>query len=153
LWPNHTILDSTSFKEEVLNRLVFVLFILILVISCREDIIHPDEFAGNVNEPVQINSRNSYTFIINAKDLSMNVSALPSFNTSLARISVTLIDYESGNVNVSVKDLNDVERFRYFADGDVSLFTEVIDGYLPKTIEIQMQKLSGKLKVKLTRAY
>jgi len=136
-----------------LNRLVFILFLLILVISCREDIIHPDEFAGNVNEPVQINSRNSYTFIINAKDLSMSFSALASFNTTLARISVTLVDHESGYVNISVKDLNDVERFRYFVDDDVSLFTEVIDGYLPNTINIRMQELDGKLKVQLSRAY
>jgi hypothetical protein len=136
-----------------LIRLVFILFLLILVVSCREDIIHPDEFAGNINEPVQINLRNSYTFIINAKNLTMNISALTSFNTTFARISVTLIDHESGYVNVSVKDLNDVERFRYFADDDVSLFTEVIDGYLPNTIDIRMQELSGKLKVQLSYAY
>jgi len=136
-----------------LNRLVFIFFLLIFVISCREDIIHPDEFAGNVNEPVQLNSRNSYTFIINAKNLSMNISALTSFNTTLARISVTLIDYEAGYVNISVKDLNSFERFRYFADEDVSLFTEVINGYLPNTIDIRMQELSGKLRVQLSRAF
>ena len=136
-----------------MNRLVFIFSLLILIISCREDIIHPDEFAGNVNEPVQINSRNSYTFIINAKNLTMSISAIASFNTTLARISVTLVDYESGYANVSVKDINDVERFRYFADDDVSLFTEVIDGYLPNTIDIRMQELSGKLRVQLSRAF
>jgi len=136
-----------------LNRLVYIFFLLILVISCREDIIHPGEFAGNINEPVQLNSRNSYTFIINAKDLSMNISALTSFNTTLARISVTLVDHEAGYVNISVKDFNDIERFRYFVDDDVSLFTEVIDGYLPNTIDILMQGLSGKLRVQLSRAF
>jgi len=136
-----------------LNRLIFIFFFLILIISCREDIIHPDELAGNVNEPVQLNSRNSYTFIINAKDLSMNISTLTSFNTTLARISFTLIDYESGYVNVSVKDFNEVERFRYFADEDVNLFTEVINGYLPNTIDIRMQGFSGKLRVQLSRAF
>ena len=136
-----------------MNRLVYIFFLLILVISCREDIIHPGEFAGNINEPVQLNSRNSYTFIINAKDLSMNISALTSFNTTLARISVTLVDHEAGYVNISVKDFNDIERFRYFVDDDVSLFTEVIDGYLPNTIDILMQGLSGKLRVQLSRAF
>jgi len=124
-----------------------------LVVSCREDILHPDDFAGNVNEPVQLNSRNSYTFIINAKNLSMNISALASFNTTLARISVTLVDYESGYVSVTVKDLDEIERFRYFANEDVSLFTEVINGYLPNSIDIRMQELSGKLKVQLSRAF
>jgi len=136
-----------------LNRLVFLFSLLILLISCREDIIHPDEIAGNVNEPVQINSRNSYTLIINAKNLSINISALASFNTTLARISVTLVDHESGYVNVSVKDLNDIERFRYFVNNDVNLYTEVINGYLPNTIEIRLEELSGKLKVQLSRAY
>ena len=149
----NTILDSTSLKEEVLNRLVFLFSLLILLISCREDIIHPDEIAGNVNEPVQINSRNSYTLIINAKNLSINISALASFNTTLARISVTLVDHESGYVNVIVKDLNDIERFRYFVNTDVNLYTEVIDGYLPNSIDIRLEELSGKLKVQLSRAY
>ncbi|NNG27479.1 MAG: hypothetical protein HKM87_08130 [Ignavibacteriaceae bacterium] len=136
-----------------MNRLIFILFLLMLVVSCREDILHPDDFVGNVNEPVQLNSRNSYTFIINAKNLSMNISALASFNTTLARISVTLVDYESGYVNVTVKDLDEVERFRYFANEDVSLFTEVINGYLPNSIEIRMQELSGKLRIQLSRAF
>jgi len=128
-------------------------FLLILLVSCREDILHPDDFSGNVNEPVQINSRNSYTFIINAKDLSMSITALASFSTTFARISVTLVDYESGYVNVTVKDLDEIERFRYYANEEVSLFTEVINGYLPNSIDIQMQELSGKLKVQLSRAF
>jgi len=128
-------------------------FLLILLVSCREDILHPDDFSGNVNEPVQINSRNSYTFIINAKDLSMSITALASFSTTFARISVTLVDYESGYVNVTVKDLDEIERFRYYANEEVSLFTEVTNGYLPNSIDIQMQELSGKLKVQLSRAF
>jgi len=83
----------------------------------------------------------------------MNISALASFNTTLARISVTLVDYESGYVSVTVKDLDEIERFRYFANEDVSLFTEVINGYLPNSIDIRMQELSGKLKVQLSRAF
>lgn len=136
-----------------MKRIIFILSLIILLIACREDIIHPDEIAGNINEPVQINSRNSYTLIINAKNLSINISAPASFNTTLARISVTLVDHESGNVNVSVTDLNDIERFRYFVNNDVNLYTEVINGYLPNTIEIRLQELSGKLKVQLTRAF
>ncbi|MBT8387286.1 MAG: hypothetical protein KJO12_07720, partial [Ignavibacteria bacterium] len=66
-----------------MNRLIFTLFLLIMVVSCREDILHPDDFAGSINEPVQLISRNSYTFIINAKDLSMTISALASFSTTL----------------------------------------------------------------------
>ncbi len=149
----NAILDNSSFKEEVLNRLVFIFSLIILLISCREDIIHPDEIAGNVNEPVQVNSRNSYTLVINAKNLSINISAFASFNTTLARISVTLIDHESGNVNVSVRDFNDVERFRYYVNNEVNLYTEVINGYLPNTINIQLQELTGKLKVQLSQAF
>ena len=136
-----------------MKRIIFILSLFTLLFACREDIIHPDEIAGNVNEPVQVNSRNSYTLIINAKNLSINISALASFNTTLARISVTLIDHESGYVNVSVKDLNDIERFRYFVNNEVNLYTEVIDGYLPNTIDIQLQELTGKLKVQLSHAF
>ena len=136
-----------------MNRLFFLFFILIIVASCREDILNPDDFAGSINEPVQINSRNSYTFIINAKDLSRSITALASFNTTFTRVSVTLVDYKSGYANVTVKDLDEIERFRYFANEDVNLFTEVINGYLPNSINIRMQDLSGKLKVQLSRAF
>lgn len=136
-----------------MNRFVFITILLFLFVSCREDIVYPDKFVGNINEPVQTNLRNSYTFIINARDLSTNVAAFPTFSGTLARVSVTLIDYKSGYVSVSVKDFNQVERFRYFANNDINLYTEVLAGYMPNIIEIKMQALSGKLKVQLSRAY
>ncbi len=132
---------------------IFIAVLFFLIISCREDIVQPNEFVGTINVPVQSNLRNSYTFIINAKDLSTVVSAFPKFNSTLTRISITLIDYESGYVNVVLKDFAQVERFRYYVDEDVNLYTEVIDGYLPNTIDIKLQELSGKLKVQLSRAF
>jgi hypothetical protein len=52
-----------------------------------------------------------------------------------------------------VRDFNDVERFRYFVNNEVNLYTEVINGYLPNTINIQLQELTGKLKVQLSQAF
>ncbi|HEY7751426.1 MAG TPA: hypothetical protein VH917_03970 [Ignavibacteriaceae bacterium] len=130
-----------------------LLILILLFASCREEIIAPGNFAGNINEPIQLNNRNSFTFLINADNFSMNTSVPASFNTSASRISITLLDRESGFVFVGVRDSENAERYRHTISSDTNNFTEVIDGFIPKTIQIRTQTLSGKLKIQLTNAF
>jgi hypothetical protein len=106
---------------------------------------------GNINEPVQITDRNSYTFLLNARDLTMNIAVPIYFNSSRTRFNFTLIDYESGSTNVSVQDLSKIERFRYFVAEEVSYHTELLDGYIPSTIKINTENFSGKIKIEFRK--
>jgi hypothetical protein len=133
------------------KKVFFILCILIFFSSCREGVVEPGNFVGNINDPVQINDRNSYTFIINARAFSMNLSVPTSFNTSTSRISVTIAGYESGSVNVSIKDEQQTERFKYFINEDVTLYTYLLNGYVPETINISTEDFTGKLKILINR--
>ena len=131
----------------------FSLFILIIItsLSCREEIIQPGNFVENINDPVQINEPNSFTLLLNAQSFSMNLSVPAYFNSNRVRFNVTMIDYNSGYISIAVQDYEEKERFRYFTSEDVSFYSDVLDGYVPKTISIRTEKLSGKLKVEFRK--
>ena len=134
-----------------MKKLAILSIVFILFSSCREEIIEPDNFVENVNEPVQINERNSYIFLLNAQDFSMNLSVPASFNSFRTRFNVTLIDYESGYISIAVKDYDQQERFRYFVAEDVSFHSDLLDGYVLKTININTVNFSGKIKVEFRK--
>jgi hypothetical protein len=125
--------------------------LLFISISCREGIIAPDVYVENVNDPVQINERNSYTFLLNADTFSMDLTVFPYINSSRSRLNVNIIDYETGYARLSIKDYENRERYSYFADEDISDFTEVIDGYIPETVNIRTENFSGKIKIELRK--
>ena len=125
--------------------------ILIISFSCREEIIEPDNMVGNINEPVQLTERNSYSFLLNAKNLTMSLSVPIYFSSARTRFNVRLIDYESGYINVSVQDLSKIERFRYYIAEEVSYHTELLDGYVPTTININTDNFSGKIKIEFRK--
>ena len=134
-----------------MKKLTFLLIGLIFFSACREEIIEPDNFVENVNEPVQINERNSYIFLLNAQDFSMNLSVPASFNSYRTRFNVTLIDYESGYISITVKDYDQQERFRYFVAEEVSFHSDLLDGYVLKTINISTVNFSGKIKAEFRK--
>jgi hypothetical protein len=127
------------------------LFMFLLIISCREGVIEPGTFVENVNDPVQINERNSYTFLLNANSFSMDLDVYPLINSSRARINVTLVDYIDGYTRVTVKDYDNRERYSYFAAEEISFHTDLIDGYVPKMVNIRTENFSGKIKIEIRK--
>ncbi len=125
---------------------------LLVLIACREGIIEPGVLIENINDPVQINERNSYTFLLNAESFSMNLTVFPLLNSTRSRINVTLVDYKSGYAKIIVHDYDDQERYSYFAAGDVSFYTEIIDGYIPRSVNIRTENFSGKIKIELRKS-
>jgi len=134
-----------------LKKLTFLAILLIFCSSCREEIFEPDNFVENVNEPVQINERNSYIFLLNAQDFSMNLSVPAYFNSIRTRFNVTLLDYRSGYISIAVEDFEEHERFRYFGAEDVSYHSDLLDGYVLKTINIRSVNFSGKIKIEFRK--
>ena len=59
-------------KNVLILKLVTIIFLFILVLlnSCREDIIKPDSPVSNTNEPVTSNGQNYYSFTIKAENAS-----------------------------------------------------------------------------------
>jgi hypothetical protein len=134
-----------------LHYLPYFFGIVFTVLSCREEIIPPDNFVENINEPVQLFEPNSYTFLLNAKSFSMNLDVPVSFNSSRTRFNLTLIDYASGYADISVHDNNQRERFQYFIAEDVAFHSDVLDGYSPTVIIIKIENFSGKIKLEFRK--
>jgi len=126
---------------------------IIVAVACREDIIEPDTFIGTVNEPVQINEPNSYTFAIHAQNISVNVTNNTFISSFTSRISISIADYTSGYVSISVTDIDNNSRFNYFGNGDESFFTEALTGYIPAYVGIRAVDFSGKLKIEVTKTF
>ena len=124
-----------------------ILTLIFILLSCREEIIEPGNIIGKINEPVQLRDNGSYMFLLNAESLTMNISVPSYINSSRTRFNIKLVDYESGYTNVIVQDLNMVEKFRYFAAEDVSYHTEILDGYVPTSINIRTQNFTGKIQI------
>ena len=81
----------------------------------------------------------------------MNLSVPASFNSYRTRFNVTLIDYESGYISITVKDFDQQERFRYFVAEEVSFHSDLLDGYVLKTINISTVNFSGKIKAEFRK--
>ena len=128
---------------------VFILFSLILFGSCREDIVPPNNPAGNINEPVQTRTNNSYTFVINANNISKSVSNYLSLYSTNMRLYTSVLDISSGSVQIFL--LNSYNYAWYSR----TIATEIQDNYVeltgnyPNQIQIKMNNFTGKLKVQL----
>ena len=129
----------------------FILFIVILIItSCREDIIEPGNFAGNVNEPIQDNQMNNYSFLINAQDFSSSFSVSTNFNYNTSRILLNSSEIEKGLVTIVIKDDLGVLLFSSIVETELTNKTEKISGAIPGKIDISFRNFTGKLKISLS---
>jgi hypothetical protein len=137
--------------QTYLIKIILLLLVLLFSFSCREEIITPDNFVEGVNDPVQLKERDSYILLLNAESFTMDLVVSASFTSIRTRFNVTLVDYVSGYTNVSVKDYNSIERFRYFIADDVSYHSELLDGYIPKDIKIHTENFTGKVRIEFRR--
>jgi hypothetical protein len=136
-----------------LKKFIWLLLIFFFSISCREEIIEPDNLVGNINEPVQLRERNSYSFLVNANNLSMSLSVPLYFSAARTRFNISLIGYESGYTNISAQDISNIERFSYYIAEEVTYHTELLDGYVPTTININTENFSGKIKIEFRKIF
>lgn len=132
---------------------VLIGYTLLCCISCREDIVPPDNFAGNVNEPLEKNNYNSYTFLIDASMVNVDYSKRPDFTTYASRIIITITDYSSGSIRIKVKDSQSVNRFSYLGNNEEEFYTELLNGFIPYSIEFTANNFTGKVKIQLSGVY
>ena len=139
--------------KRIFIYIYFFVTVILLFMSCREDVIEPDNFATNVNEPILINETNSYSFVINAQNISIDVVNNTNFSANTSRVSITIVDYSSGYVSVRIIDKQTNSRFTYFGNDEEDFFTESLNGYVPASVGIRTVDFSGKLKIELNRTF
>ena len=136
-----------------MKKFAWLFLLIIFSVSCREEIIEPDNLVGNINEPVQLRERNSYSFLVNANKLSMSLSVPLYFSAARTRFNISLIGYESGYTSISVQDMSKIERFRYLIAEEVSYHSELLDGYVPSNIVISAENFTGKIRIEFRKIF
>ena len=139
--------------KQIFIYIYFFVTVILLFISCREDIIAPDNFATNVNEPILVNESNTYSFVINAQNISIDVVNNTNFNAHTSRVSITIVDYTSGSVRIRIIDEQSNSRFSYYGNDDEDFFSESLNGYVPASVGIRTVDFSGKLKIELNKTF
>ena len=126
-----------------------LLIILILIPSCREDIISPGNSAGNVNQPVILKSGLSYTFLINAENISTSFRDFSGLSSTRSHLLLSLDDYSQGNANIFIFDYSNQLLYNQLLKENVKSTTISLAGRTPDIISISFTNFTGKLKIQV----
>jgi hypothetical protein len=136
-----------------MKRIFFLtgLYIVSLFLfGCREEVISPNNPAGNINDPIQLRTNYSYTFLINAQNFSMNIKEDTFLNFDKSLITYKLTDYVAGSINVIIFNNQKQQIYSKTLSGtDGTIPSNVVDEN-PSRIEIKFNDFSGKFTVKLS---
>jgi hypothetical protein len=127
-----------------------ILSLSVLLISCRQEIVPPDNPAGNINEPVYTRTNFSYSFAINASRITRTVIDNTYLNTTSSRIYLVISDHSSGSVEIKVQNDNSFVLYSSVFDNDTDGIFRELDGYQPNIITLNFIDFTGKFKFTLT---
>lgn len=131
--------------------LLILLFLSgLMLLSCREEIISPNNDAGNLNEPYKSNNGNSYTFILNSQDLTQKVIDYPLFSYTSSSVFVSVLDHNSGSVEIIMISKSRQVIYKNKISSDENGSYSRLQGTVPEMIEINLNDFTGKLKIQLT---
>jgi hypothetical protein len=135
------------------NRIIAILIIplisLVLIPSCREEVIAPGNPAGNVNQPISLRSGSSYTFIINAENISATVNDYSGVYSTHSQLLITLEDYSQGRVNFNIYDYSNRLVYQKLLADNIIPINAVLDGITPDIVNISFINFTGKLKIQV----
>lgn len=127
-----------------------ILLIALTFASCRQDIVPPDNPAGNINEPFFSRTNFSYTFTINADRITRKVVDYTNLNSTRSRFFLVIDDHSSGSVEIEIHDdENYIIYTSLFETGTSGVFRE-IEGYEPDFITLNFIDFTGKFRITLT---
>jgi hypothetical protein len=132
-------------KFKNLYSLVFLIFPLI--ISCREEIIEPNNPAGNVNQPIRFEKENYFNIDLNAYKLSTEILFDLYFTSQNNQILIKVSDLISGKLGVRVLASDD--KYLYSASFIIGGINTVSRMYLgiPAKMKLNFDNFTGKLKI------
>jgi hypothetical protein len=134
-----------------MKKLLLSAFLLLFLSSCREEIIPPNNPAGNVNQPVRETMLNSYSYIINAGDITHNLYDYIKFDNSRAQVFISIVDYASGSVEVSLIGKSKRIIFSKVAETDINGEYARINNEVPDAVIINFKDFTGKFKISINR--
>jgi hypothetical protein len=127
-----------------------IIFFALFFGSCRQDVVAPNNPAGNINEPQLTRTNFSYSFTINADRITRVVTDNTNLITVKSRFYAVISDYSSGTVEIIVKTRDNDILYSVTFDENTSGTLKEIEGYQPNIITINFVNFTGKFRVTLT---
>ncbi len=136
-------------KKSIRFYLTGLLLILILIPSCREDIIAPGNAAGNINQPVTLQSGSSYTFLINAQNISTTFRDFSGIYSTHSKLILSLDDYSFGQASFYIFDNSNQLLYNKLMKQNIKPISASLEGRTPDIISITFTNFTGKLKIQV----
>ncbi len=121
--------------------------VLVLFSSCREDIIPPNSPSSNLNQPVRLISSGSYTFILNANNVSSTYNDYSGLIGNHSLIHISLTDYKNGTVFLHIYNKSEETIFQKAMSINIDEFTEYVDNENPTIVQMIFNDFTGNLKI------
>lgn len=135
-----------NFIKKKIYQLLVVL-IVFLISSCREDIIPPNNPASNPNQPVRLISNSSYSFILNANNVSTTYKDYPELTGVHTTVHIFLNDYRKGTAIFHIYNNSEQLIFQKAISDTINVYTENIDNEIPSIVQIIFNDFTGNLKI------
>ncbi len=134
---------------------IFIILLLISIVtpSCRDDIYDPNGSESNVNEPLVTNNPDSFSFILNAKNITYYVVNKTRLSDPYTSLSINVDKYKSGYASISISDTVLNASFYVTMDSSNTNVATKLTNYIPERVAIQFHNFTGKLNILLTSAY
>lgn len=136
-------------KSTSLIQLVIVLLYAALLSSCREDVVAPGNPAGNINQPIRLKSNSSYTFIINADNISTTLLDYSGISSRHSKLFLVLDDYKQGRASFNITEYSNQLVYQRQLSENLDQMTVSLEGSTPDIINIRFTSFTGKLKIQL----
>ncbi len=125
---------------------------LILIIGCREDVYDPNNKDSNINEPIILDYYNSFTFMINANNITYYDVENTNIEEPLAEINIGIENYKSGYVEIFVTNNQLVSLYSQKLTKNTVNLTSTLKGYSPERLAINFHNFTGNLKIVLSNS-
>jgi len=141
-------------KQKKLLTFTLLPFLIILQFTlqaCRENVLTINS-VGNINEPVKSKSPESYTFEINASKITFNETDDTQLNITSADVFVSVKDYSSGIVSVTIIGDNKLNLYSASLTENGNAQTVQIRNHVPEKVRVEFRNFSGKFKIRVSRS-
>ena len=138
------------------QKYIFLLLSYLFCLSfwgCREDIYDPNNKDSSINEPITISYRNSYSFLINARQITYYVADSTQIDGPAAQLSVSLDNYQAGYVEVYITDLQKNSVYSGRFNSNIKSMTAYLNGHLPERLALNFQNFSGNLRIDINSSF
>lgn len=128
------------------------MIILLLITSCRLDVIEPELTSAAVNQPIQDSRLNFINYELNAQSFSGNTSISANFNVKRATLFLSVLAHNGGKVQVEITNNSHATIFKTQFSDNFPVYNRNFNDQDISQLKISITDFTGRLIVRMTAA-